>query len=1417
MALWEQSTPTQTQKENIPQWQSSAPVEADTAFDEEIAGQVYDTSVNNDIPINEAENLYAVTNVQQPQPTNNLANRFLKQYYNSAIANTVNTIATKSEFGKLGTDLNMMTGFREDFFRRAEAGEPVTEQEIMIYATPRRVLQTGKIEMQNLDERAFRIFLKNKNGELNIRPPLSPKETLDQFLMIKGEAEQKSFQQTDISANVPEATNLSEKITDAAAGVAGFTTQITVMKQAAPSMPDWLVWENVNLANGGTPGAGVAMQLTLGGLGRAIPGTGFTPAVARGTAAGTLFGTATYLGGGDTTDILISAGIPFAFEGIGLTKQTWAKYKNKKTMIQAIKEKAPNLKNRSDVEVDKAITDLLTNVEMQEKFKPKKALNDVSAEVKNYIQQKRYDELLAKANTGDKSAIRELNDYIQGVNIPTYDELLERGFNGDQNAFDLISAGEYKGGSNQPESVFKMPKQKQVGAKFKAPKEAPTINREAIQQKVYMKGFAARLTSIRNNADNLVAGAGKKRTQIKTIKTELDLIQKHYESIAGDIAQYRSMLPELAEIQRLLPDYAKAVNEFVGAPTKEGFSALKTVGDKIANLSTAYGEQITTAQAKEIPATEVKTPIQKAREQIQFAENEDTKPGTLSPADLKRSRERGFITSVKEVLPELKIEGQYIPRATDPLAIKARNLVMDNIDMAEKLARSSINDKAVATASELIKHYGQKGETAKSKVEAQMYYDKAADVANMIAVKLTEAGRTVQAASILGRMTPEGQVRFAAREIQRYNEKIASKKGGLGGLKKQIPELTAKQAKYILDEMARIEKMPEGKERHIQFQKLQNYIADLTPTSLYRKIVTVWKAGLLTGIRTHGLNIFANAAHLGTESVSEIPASIVDKTVSYFTGKRTVTPTIKGLGKGTIEGLGEGIEYIKSGYSKRDIGLKLDYKKISFGKGNLARALNAGTDSVFRLLGAADQPFYYAAKLRSLYEQAKVSAINLGLKGKAAKDHIDNLLRNPTEKMIDFATKDAETAVFINKTKLGDIARGIQQLPGGEIIVPFGRTPSAIAMQIVNYSPAGIAKTVIENIGKGRFDQRTFSQGLGRGLTGTAVLVIGTHLYTHGLIALDQPTTEKERKLWELEGRRPNTVKIGNAWRSIQTFGPAGNLLIIGGHFQRAFEEVGSPTEAMTEALSGTAKSFTEQTFLQGVNMFVDALSDPKRSAPFVAGSVISSIVPTILADVAKATDTQERRTETISEKVMSRVPGLRQKLEPSINVLGEERQPTANPVELLIDPTRPSKDISTPVVTELRRLWDQGWEVSPNLLGGAKGYDVLTQQENTELWKRAGTITKEGLTTLIENPLYSNIPDDKKAELITKIINESQKIARTEMVAKQLTGLEGTELTQRIFELRQSGLADQGIIPISLSKRNPRKAQKEISKKKAM
>ena len=757
-------------------------------------------------------------------------------------------------------------------------------------------------------------------------------------------------------------------------------------------------------------------------------------------------------------------------------------------------------------------------------------------------------------------------------------------------------------------------------------------------------------------------------------------------------------------------------------------------------------------------------------------------------------RERGFITSAKEAVPELKIAGQYIPRDTDKLAIKAKNLIKDNIAEAERRVFEDTNDEAVATASELIKHYNDLATSAKTQAEKNVFYDKAGAIAIEIAPKLTEQGQAIQAASILGRQTPEGQLRFAARTIQKYNEEVESAKGGLLGLRKKVPELTGKQTEGILTQMSKVKNMPDGAGKAMAFKKLQDEIADLVPSPWWKKAINLWKAGLLTGMKTTGLNELSNLFHGISEVVKDIPAVAVDSAAALFTGERTTALTLRGFKGGVAEGWEKGIRYMKTGFDERNVGIKLDWKRVNYGKSKVAKGLQKYEEMIFHFLGAQDQPFYYGTKARSLASQAIAQGKNKELKGEELQKFIQNLIENPTDKMLQYAVNDAEMSVFQNRTLLGDVARGIQKIPGGEVVVPFGRTPSAVAIQIINYSPIGIVKTIVENIGKGRFDQRLFAQGIGRGVTGMTAMFVGMSLLKRDMISLDRPTSEREQNQWELEGKKPNSIKTPDGkWRSVLPLGPLGMTLILGAQLQKSLNNNGSLSASLLEAGPATAKSFTEQTFLVGVNQFATALNDPGRYAESVAARTTGSIIPTIVSDVAMTTDPLQRRTfagtEGFFASLIGRIPGLRKTLEPKIDVFGSPLARTGNALETMIDPTRPTRIKSGELIEELKRLFEAGLSATPTRFADEKTYtDVLNPEQITYLQEKAGLMIEEKLKNLIASNEYKNLDDDGKMRTIKNFTNQARVIARAELVEELTTGLVGDDFSAKMSLLKGSG-----------------------------
>lgn len=771
-----------------------------------------------------------------------------------------------------------------------------------------------------------------------------------------------------------------------------------------------------------------------------------------------------------------------------------------------------------------------------------------------------------------------------------------------------------------------------------------------------------------------------------------------------------------------------------------------------------------------------------------------------------KKNERRFITRTRAMDPNMDqfLKGEMTPRSTDELAAYADDIIEKNIEEATRIAKEGVDDKAVAVASRLIDRYvNAAGEATDDAVRTKMW-EAASEIANDAAKNLTEHGRAIQAATLLGRTTPEGMVRFAAKTIQNHNESVRKSKNPLertignlfgnrtGNALKEVPELTGEQAENIVKRMKEIEDITDETQRAMKMKELTDEIQSYLPSSLYKKIVTVWKAGLLTGFKTTGLNVASNTAHFLTEIAKDVPASMIDRVVSLATGKRTLTMTTKGTPKGMVEGAKKGWQYWKTGFDERDIGAKLDYHKVNFGNSKLAKAIQKYEETVFQTIGSQDQPFYYGAKMRSLASQAMAQAKNQKVKGEAKKQFIENLLQNPTDEMLKYAVLDAETAVFQNKTSLGKFAREFQKLPGGEIILPFGKTPSAVATQIVNYSPVGVAKTIIQNIGKGKFDQRLFSQGVGRGLTGTAVMAIGAALYKNGLMTLGFPTSEKERKQWELEGKTPNSIYWNGAWRNVGVLGPAGLATIVGGHFQNGLEETGSVIGGIAQGAAGFGNTMTEQSFLKGINSAIDALKDPERSFSGFASSLAGSIVPTIVADFARATDTVERDAQTPGTRLKSRIPGLRKGLQPKVDTLGNKVK-TQGFMTTMFDPTRPgnatAREGDKAIVEELRRLADAGYQTTPTQLGPNKGYESLSPEDNTLLRRAAGQTVKEAIRTVMNNKAYATLDDEQKQKMIDKRVDVAKVEARANIVIKATAGLKGEELKAKLAQMKEEGL----------------------------
>lgn len=737
----------------------------------------------------------------------------------------------------------------------------------------------------------------------------------------------------------------------------------------------------------------------------------------------------------------------------------------------------------------------------------------------------------------------------------------------------------------------------------------------------------------------------------------------------------------------------------------------------------------------------------KQNEQLQSVIDNIRKGAKASPI-----KERGFITTLKgakSIPKEAKaiLSGSYVPKTNAETANAARALVGADPIAAEAIALNPRNAVDVEVGNQLISHYAAVGNHAK-----------VAELGNAMAVSGTELGQTVQAFSNYDKTTPQGAIRFAQSQINKHN-----------ALGKNVVKISDSQVKSIYDAAAAIQALPMGRERNIAASQLIDEVNNLIPSSVADKAITVWKAGLLTSLRTTERNLVGNTIMAGAERAKDLPATAADMIMSRATGKRTLTSTNSGTLKGAKSGWQAALDIVRTGYDPEQAINKYDVRHVTWKNTPVEQGLKKYTDIVFRSLGAQDKVFYNSAYARSLYDQAGAEAINAGQRGNKA--FIENLVKNPNDHMLQNAVLDANTATFKDKNVISNIINQAKQAMsksewskiGGEIVAPFTGVPSSILGKMVDYSPIGFANGVRHagQVTSGKIPQlqRQAAQEIGRGTIGSALFAIGAYLSGKGLLT-GQAKDLKEAKQWELQGKKANSVKVGNQWYSLQSIGPQTLILLAGA---KAKKELGAGGGGLAAYGASVGKDFLGQSFLAGVQGPLNAVTDPARYGQSYLKSQTASIVPNIVKDASKAFDKNQRETNSVGDALKASIPGLRNTLLPKRDVLGNILPNDVAGASAFIDLFNSSTERNTPVINELSRLNDAGFNATPTTIsknisvgkGKNKQNIKLTPSEINTLSGNISSELQDKLGKMISTNKYKNSTDEEKSKAIGDLITK--------------------------------------------------------------
>ncbi len=238
-----------------------------------------------DLGMADAEN-----NIQSTSES--LVSRFGHQLWNKAVADTVHQLAGDAE----------ISGMK---YHAAEALKQSLDEE------------KAKNPKFAISDELYESLLKDYELELQKPPQTREIEALKKYRQYAPTGE------APMAYDVEEAKTLGEKAIDVSTGIAAFVAQIAILRKAMPGVSEKVLWETQSLANGGTPGQGLAMYGVFGGAGKVgkeisgkIKGTGLAAKVGRKAAEiapqSAAIAGVTAAEGGTAEDIAISAGVPVA-------------------------------------------------------------------------------------------------------------------------------------------------------------------------------------------------------------------------------------------------------------------------------------------------------------------------------------------------------------------------------------------------------------------------------------------------------------------------------------------------------------------------------------------------------------------------------------------------------------------------------------------------------------------------------------------------------------------------------------------------------------------------------------------------------------------------------------------------------------------------------------------------------------------------------------------------------------------------------------------------------------------------------------------------------------------------------------------------------------------------------------------------
>ncbi|MCP9494545.1 MAG: 2'-5' RNA ligase family protein [Pyrinomonadaceae bacterium MAG19_C2-C3] len=522
----------------------------------------------------------------------------------------------------------------------------------------------------------------------------------------------------------------------------------------------------------------------------------------------------------------------------------------------------------------------------------------------------------------------------------------------------------------------------------------------------------------------------------------------------------------------------------------------------------------------------------------------------------------------------------------------------------------------------------------------------------------------------------------------------------------EVKRVDAEQARTLSDLAASLKTLT-GDAKIEAAQELQGALQTLDRPSVLRKISTAQTIAQLLNPKTITRNVVGNELFYRLERINKYPATAIDFTRSKLTGtERQITFRKEGQGdywRNFLRGARAGAR----GVNPMGIESQYDFKGTAFkSRYNPAFYLERG-------LKASIQGFDFAAYMRArnqtLAELGVLKARREGIPSSERRAFVKSFMEDADAASIEVAHEYGKYTTFqddnLLSQSLGGFKKGLNKLSTlgygdefglGDLVLKYPRTPGALIMRGLEYTPAGVLRSIYHLKPFMSNDKtpniREAQLALSRAITGQlGITSLGLVLAEAGVLTGNDNDDDRDQTAYMkdqtgVRGHQVNGSAIrrwmtgdfsreslkrqqGDTLMSYDWAQPIALNIAIAADIHKNIKSGKAATTGVfgtaVDSLAAGINTVVEQPLFQGVqSLFGSTYGDDKLAGlKKVLEGVPASFVPTFLNQIKQVTDNQARETydpnplRRALNRGIAKLPFVASRLPEAYTTLGAPKQ----------------------------------------------------------------------------------------------------------------------------------------------------------------